>query len=133
MWHIDFEVEGPDGRTFWVDVKAPKALRKIQDKRLDPYSEPQDRYVCLELNDRGSLYGGHSDYMAFGLTDGTFLLADRLEIIDIANKKLEGASVRAAWPETALWAPYVRSHEGHHLVMTYMDLHDLSSAIKYHV
>jgi len=134
LLHVDFEVEGPtigptamEGpykKNLWVDVKSAKALRKTRNKD-DPYNKPQDRYVCIELNAKGSLYGGHADYFAFGLTDGTFLLADRKKLVACVNEKMKKPKYRSAWPETALWCPYVRTYEGVSLVMTYMDLYDL--------
>jgi hypothetical protein len=144
LLHVDFEIEGPTDwpavvepigeqsnatqgpckKNLWVDVKSAKALRKTRNKD-DPYNKPQDRYVCIELNARGSLYGGHADYFAFGLTDGTFLLADRKKLVACVNEKMKKPECRSAWPETALWCPYVRTYEGVSLVMTYMDLNDL--------
>jgi len=125
--HIDFEIEY-QGRCFWIDVKSPKALRKTN--RLDdPLNKPQDRYVCLQLTPNGDLYGSHSDYLAFGLTNGQFIIADRLKVIDCVAKCLVLTEGRSAWPETALWRPYVRTYNDFHLVMTYMDLEDLKHAI----
>lgn len=125
--HIDFEVE-KDGRAFWIDVKAPKALRKTN--RLDdPLNKPQDRYVCLQLTANGDLFGSHSDYLAFGLTNGKFVVADRLKVIECVAKNLVTNEGRSAWPETSLWRPYVRSYNDFHLVMAYMDLEDLKDAI----
>lgn len=132
--HIDFEVEGMDGRSIWVDVKAPKALRKMSAGPHDPYAKPQDRYVGFHLQPTGDLFGSEADYVAFGLTDGSFLLGDRLKIKDIVETKLEGAiaaKVRSAWPETALWTPYYREAGTSQAVMSYMDLNDLKPALKW--
>lgn len=125
--HIDFEIE-KDGLCFWIDVKGPKALRKTN--RLDdPLNKPQDRYICLQLTPNGDLFGSHSDYIAFGLTNGHFVVADRLKVIECVKKNLVLSEGRSAWPETALWRPYVRTYKDFHLVMTYMDLEDLKDAI----
>lgn len=127
--HIDFEIS--DGHTcFWIDVKSPKSLRKTMNPS-DPFNKPQDKYICFELNSSGSLYGSHSDYVAFGLTDGSFIVTDRLKLIDIVNSKMDfntRPKERSAWPETSLWQPYVRSYNNNHLVMAYMDLDDLRPA-----
>lgn len=128
--HIDFEVQNSDGRCAWIDVKGPKALRKTNMKD-DMLNKPQDRFVCLQLSDNGDLFGSHSDYIAFGLTDGRFIISDRLKLIDCVSKHLVARSDvgRSAWPETALWVPYVRTYKNVNLVMTYMDLNDLKDSI----
>lgn len=130
--HIDFEVECPDGLCVWVDVKAPKALRKLKCGPDDPFARQQDHYVGFHLQPSGDLFGSQADLVAFGRTDGSFVLADRLCIVDIVEDKLEGASARgrSAWPETALWAPYVRSWGSFHTVMAYMELEDLAPALR---
>jgi hypothetical protein len=126
--HVDFEVETDHG-VFWIDVKSAKSLRKTLSK-TDPFNRPQDKYVCLELNASGSLFGSHSDYIAFGLTDGSFVISDRLKLVDIVKQKMAAMpKERSAWPETALWHPYVRTYNGISLVMTYMDLDDLKDSI----
>lgn len=125
--HIDFEVE-QNGKCCWIDVKAPKALRKTN--RLDdPLNKPQNRYVCLQLTSNGDLFGSHSDYLAFGQTNGDFIITDRLKVIECVKKHLVVTEGRSAWPETSLWRPYVRSYNDFHLVMAYMDLEDLKDAI----
>ena len=124
--HIDFEISS-GGQSFWVDVKSPKSLRKTINK-ADLWNRPQDKYICFELNSSGSLFGSHSDYVAFGLTTGSFILADRLKLIEIVNAKMDFSvrpKERSAWPETSLWQPYVRTYNNNHLVMAYMDLEDL--------
>lgn len=134
--HIDFEVSTStdDGSEacFWVDVKSPKALRKASAQaasRADPMSQPQDRYVCLQLTANGDMHGSEADYLAFGLTTGQFLVADRHKIIECVNRHLVTTEGQSAWPETSLWRPYVRTYHGVSLVMCYMDLKDLSDAI----
>lgn len=132
--HVDFEVETTHG-VFWVDVKSAKSLRKTMSK-TDPFNRPQNKYVCLELNSSGSLFGSHSDFIAFGLTDNSFILVDRLKLVDIVTAKMDFKTrpqERSAWPETALWQPYVRSYNGVNLVMTYMDLDDLRDSIVCHL
>jgi hypothetical protein len=136
--HIDFEIasaasadsdsaDSDSAASFWIDVKSAKSLRKTMNKS-DAFNKPQDKYICFELNSSGSLFGSHSDYVAFGLTNGSFIVADRHKIIDIVNAKMDFTGrpkERSAWPETALWHPYVRSYNNNHLVMAYMDLEDL--------
>lgn len=128
--HVDFEVQNSEGLSFWVDVKGPKALRKTNIKD-DLWAKAQDRYVCLQLTDNGDLFGSHADYIAFGLTDGRFIMCDRLKIIECVSRCLIARPEvgRSAWPETSLWVPYVRSFNDVSLVMTYMDLYDLKDSI----
>jgi len=128
--HIDLEVSQDDNLSFTVDVEAPKALRKSRPGHSDKLSEPQDRFVCLQLGPKSTLFGGSADYLAFALTSGHFVFARRSALVECIREKMSGfldgtKCYRSAWPETALWAPYVRSYEGHHTVMTYMDLNDL--------
>lgn len=126
MMHIDFEVAGQDC-VAWVDVKAPRALRRM--KGDDPYSMPQNRYVCLEVHPTGSLYGGHADYVAFGQTNGSFVVAERAALASVVTKRLAGVKERSAWPESALWLPYVRTFDGRHTVIVYVDLEDISELL----
>jgi len=127
--HIDLEVSGPQ-KCFTVDVESPKALRKSRAGYSDPLSEPQDRFVCLQLGPSSTLFGGQADYMAFGLTTGHFVFIKRQALVDFLKLKLKAftdgtSAFRSAWPETALWVPYLRTYEGHHTLMTYMDLNEL--------
>ena len=133
--HVDFEVE-PEGPTAgcccWIDVKSPKALRKASASaasRADPMCQPQDRYVCLQLTAKGDMYGSEADYLAFGLTTGQFLVADRWKVIECVEKHLVTTEGQAPWPENSLWRPYVRTFNGVSLVMCYMDLKDLTESI----
>ena len=129
--HIDIEVSDPTKpKCFTVDIEAPKALRKSRAGYTDPLSQPQDRFVCLQLGPSSTLFGGHADYMAFGLTTGHYVFAKRQAIVNFLKHKMasfvDGSTAyRSAWPETALWVPYIRSYEGHHTIMTYMDLNEL--------
>lgn len=137
MNHIDIEVALPasfESNVIHIDVKSPCALRKARPlkkhQELDPLSEPQNRYVCMQLDGRSSLYNGLSDYIAFGQTDGTFLFARRHALLQAVQEKmapfLNGTlNYRSAWPECSLWVPYVRSFNGVHTLMTFMDLNDL--------
>jgi hypothetical protein len=132
LQHVDFEIELVDGTCMWVDVKAPKALRKLKCGPNDPFAKAQDRYVGFHLQPTGDLFGSKADCVAFGLTDGSFLLADRTKIIDIVTTKLAPAierRQRSAWPETALWTPYYREAGASQAVMSYMDLDDLRPAL----
>jgi hypothetical protein len=132
--HIDFEIEDGHGNTCWVDVKCPRALRKGSVHfKDDPYGLPQNRYVCLELHEGGSLFASKSDYLAFGQTDGSFLLANRIKLIGLVVKKLKDTKERAPWPECSLWSPYVRTFRGIHSVICYVDLMDISETIEYHL
>lgn len=139
MHHIDIEIalpaeHGEHDKVIHVDVKSPCALRKARPLKKhqepDPLSEPQNRYVCMQLDGRSSLYNGLSDYIAFGQTDGTFLFVRRHELLQTVQEKmapfLNGTLIyRSAWPECSLWVPYVRSFNGVHTLMTFMDLNDL--------
>jgi hypothetical protein len=134
--HIDIEVQCPNtNQVFWVDVESPKALRKRgPNKPQDSMNSPQDQYVCLQLGDKSTLYGGKSDYMAFGLTTGHFVIADREILVKTIEAKMSNIpKTRSAWPETALWIPYVRSYNDIHTVMTYMDLESLRPALLWHI
>jgi len=127
LMHVDFEVEAngqANGRSFWVDVKAPKCLRKASKSYSDPYATPQDAYVVLELMPNGSLFGSKADYLAFGCLDGSFLFADR-ERLAQKVQEIVNLKERAAWPECALLVPYVRSYEGRHTVMTYVPVKNI--------
>lgn len=130
--HIDLEVAESESasKAFTVDVEAPKALRKGRAGHSDKLSEPQDLFVCLQLGPKSTLFGGSADYLAFALTTDKIVFARRADLVETIKRKmsdfLDGSKCyRSAWPETALWVPYVRSYEGHHTVMTYMDLKDL--------
>jgi hypothetical protein len=128
---VDFEIVDPKtGRATWVDVKAPRALRKAMGPK-DTYGKPQDRYVCLEVSKNGSLFSGESDYIVFQQTDGTFLWASKVLLVDFLNKKLVNSTERSTWPETACCVPYVRSYMQMHMVLTYVDLTDLQDCITF--
>ena len=135
--HIDLEVQCANGLVVHIDVEAPKALRKASaasSAAKDILSRPQDKFVCLQLGHQSTLYGGCADYMAFGLTNGTFLISERQQLITCIELKMADFTngtkkYRSAWPETALWVPYVRTFNEKSIVMTYMDLEDLP--IKY--
>ena len=133
MMHVDFEVEAPNGTCFWIDVKAPKCLRKSKLKGLkgpkDPYAMPQDKYVVVELMPNGSLFGSKADYLAFARLDGSFVFADRQALAKQVQDTVK-LTERAAWPECALWVPYVRSFEGRHTVMTYVPMQDIVAVNK---
>jgi len=131
--HIDFELVDKYNKSCFVDIKSPKALRKASKystKLEDPLTRPQNTYVCLELNSTGSLFGSESDYIVFSQTDNSFLFCNRIKLIEIVKQKLN-SQIRSAWPETALWIPYVRSFNDVHTVMTYMDLNDLHPCIEF--
>lgn len=128
--HIDLEVSAESASALTIDVESPKALRKSRAGYSDPLSVPQNRFVCLQLGPSSTLFGGQADYLAFGLTTGQFVFARRNDLVKTIKEKmsdfLDGSKqYRSAWPETALWVPYVRTYEGHHTIMTYMDLNDL--------
>lgn len=124
--HIDIEVECPNGKNVWLDVKAPNCLRK--GRSTDILSTPQDRFVCLQIGPKSTLFGGLSDYIVFSTTKGEFLISKKTELVDVIQKKMAfaiEAKQRSAWPETALWIPYVRTFNDYSTVSTYMDLNDL--------
>lgn len=128
--HIDLEVQCPNGLVVHIDVESPKSLRKANHACPNNLSKPQDRFVCLQLGTHSTLYGGCADYMAFGLTNDAFLFSERCSLIEAIESKMvdfvNGTKrYRSAWPETALWIPYVRTFNEKSIVMTYMDLNDL--------
>jgi len=123
--HIDFEVQDASGKCAFVDVKAPRSLRKSRLKN-DPMAKPQNKYVVAELMPFGSLFGSKADYIAFGQTDGTFVVCDTQKLQKLVKTKMQTFTNRSAWPETSLWCPYVRSYEGRNSAMMYMDLDTLN-------
>ena len=131
--HIDIEVQWPNGSCLWLDAESPKALKKgaplKPGQTPNPLTLPQDRFVCLQLGSRSTLFGGSSDYLAFGLTNGEFLFSKKEDIVHIAEQKVHRQK-RAAWPQCALWYPYVRTFNDVSVVMTYMDLNDLHITCK---
>ena len=124
--HIDLEVECLNGKNIWIDVKAPNCLRK--GRSTDILSTPQDRFVCLQIGPKSTLYGGLSDYIVFATTKGEFLISERQQLIKKVEIMMAPAihgQIRSAWPETALWTPYVRTFNDYSTVCAYMDLNDL--------
>lgn len=94
--HWDYELT-KDGRSFKVEVKAMKKI-----KRSDP--SPQDMYAWVELHgvrkwDEGWLYGGKADYIAFE-TKKSFILVDRKKLLNYINHRLSDEIVDK--PEEAL-------------------------------
>jgi len=118
--HIDFEIEDSNGQCAFVDIKTPRSLRKSKATQMG-----QNRYIVVELMPYGSLFGSHSDYIAFGQTDDTFLVCSRPKLDAMVKSRMPNFRVRSAWPETALNVPYVRSYEGRNSSMMYLDIEDL--------
>lgn len=142
LGHVDFELEWPStGQTVYVDVKAPRSLRRGRDTK-DPLNCPQSQYACIELAPGGSLFGSKAHLVAYQLAPasasggpvgaalaGPFVIVDRLHSVDVIKKHIESPEFlqggRAAWPEQSLWAPYVRSWEGVHVPLMYVELRNL--------
>jgi hypothetical protein len=101
--HFDYVMER-DGKTFRVDVKSLKRL-----SRRD--SLTQDTYIWIELHgvradDKGWLYAGHADLIAFELAN-SFRIVDRLELIALVEKLVD-FNAKVASPKDALYKVYSR-------------------------
>lgn len=122
--HVDFEIEGTQGpeagRTFWVDVKCPRSLRSGK-RADDPFAQPQDRYVCLEVHASGWLFEGLADYIAFQRLDGRFVMTDRRALAAWTLETLSALpQERAEWPEQSVMCPYIRTGNGHTVALMYV-------------
>lgn len=126
--HVDFEVQTPDGKCFWVDVKAPRALRTSKDPH-DLLGRPQNNFVCLEIGDGGWLFSGYADAIAFGRTDGHFVVVDRKKLAAWTLDRLQSCGERVAWPEQSLMRPYVRSSAGRSVALMYVPIADLRDCV----
>ncbi|QEQ00790.1 hypothetical protein FFX45_04970 [Thermosynechococcus sp. CL-1] len=105
-----------------VDIKA---VKKIQ--RQDP--QPQHQYTWIELQgvrDRGWLFGGHSDYIAFQ-TLNSFILVQRTALIAFVQKNVDLA-VLVTQPTEALkkhqgkYPVYRRSGRSDRLILVETDI-----------
>ncbi len=101
--HFDYVMER-DGKRFKVDVKSLKRL-----SRRD--SGTQDTYIWIELHgvradDKGWLYAGHADLIAFELAQ-SFRIVDRLELIALVEK-LVNLEEKTSSPKDALYKVYSR-------------------------
>ncbi|MRJ02489.1 MAG: hypothetical protein GXO19_05940 [Epsilonproteobacteria bacterium] len=99
--HWDLYLPLPNIR---IDVKA---MKKIE--RSDP--EPQDRWHWIELHgvrpwDRGWLYGGRADYIAFE-TVRTFLLVPRRALQRLVEEVVE-RDILVSSPTEAFYRVYKR-------------------------
>lgn len=101
--HYDYVIER-DGKTHKVDVKSIK--RKSRgDKEL------QDEFLWIELhsvreNNKGWLYDGHADLIAFELAN-SFRIVDRLELIALVEKLVD-FDAKVTSPKDALYKVYSR-------------------------
>ncbi|MEW6084969.1 MAG: hypothetical protein AB1607_10270 [Chloroflexota bacterium] len=101
--HFDYVIER-DGKTFKVDVKSRKRVAREE-------KETQDQFLWIELHgvrkdDKGWLYAGHADLIAFELAK-SFRIVDRLELIALVEKLVDfGAKVSS--PKDALYKVYSR-------------------------
>lgn len=101
--HFDYLMER-DGKSFKVDVKSLKRL-----SRRD--GGTQDTYIWIELHgvrvdDKGWLYAGHADLIAFELAK-SFRIVDRLELIALVEKLVD-FDAKVSSPKDALYKVYSR-------------------------
>ena|SRR3989304_2253591 len=101
--HIDRIIDYK-GKMIPIEIKAMKKI-----SRSDP--APQDRYIWIELhgvhpNDKGWLYGGHAEFIAFEIKNG-FMFVKRTDLINLVNRLVDFKSV-ATTPQEALNKVYAR-------------------------
>ena len=101
--HFDYVMER-DGKTFKVDVKSRKRVARKE-------KETQDQFLWIELHgvradDKGWLYAGHADLIAFELTK-SFRIVDRLELIALVEKLVD-FDAKVSSPKDALYKVYSR-------------------------
>lgn len=101
--HFDYVMER-GGKTFKVDVKSRKRVARKE-------KETQDEYLWIELHgvradDKGWLYAGHADLIAFELAK-SFRIVDRLELIALVEKLVD-FDAKVATPKDALYKVYSR-------------------------
>lgn len=101
--HWDYEFS-KDGISFKVDVKAMKRLSRND-------SQKQDSLLWIELhsvrpNNRGWLYDGKADYLAFELTR-EFIIVSREKLIQLVESLTKNAK-RVSSPKDALYNFYQR-------------------------
>jgi len=101
--HFDYLMER-DGKSFRVDVKSLKRLSRRDDGI-------QDTYIWIELHgvrvdDKGWLYAGHADLIAFELAK-SFRIVDRLELIRLVEKLVD-FDAKVSSPKDALYKVYSR-------------------------
>ncbi len=101
--HFDYVMERDD-KTFRVDVKSRKRVAR-EDK------ETQDEYLWIELHgvrvdDKGWLYAGHADLIAFELSK-SFRIVDRLELITLVENLVD-FDAKVSSSKDALYKVYSR-------------------------
>jgi hypothetical protein len=101
--HFDYVMER-DGKSFRVDVKSLKRL-----SRRD--GGTQDELIWIELHgvrtdDKGWLYAGHADLIAFELAE-SFRIVDRLELIALVETLVD-FDAKVTSPKDALYKVYSR-------------------------
>lgn len=101
--HFDYVIER-DGKSHKVDVKSIK--RKSRED-----TELQDEFLWIELHgvrvdDRGWLYDGKADLIAFELAN-SFRIVDRLELIALVENLVD-FGVKVSSPKDALYKVYSR-------------------------
>ena len=114
--HFDYVIER-DGKSHKVDVKSLKRL-----SRRD--SGTQDERVWIELHgvradDKGWLYAGHADLIAFELVN-SFRIVDRLELIAIVEKLVD-FDAKVSSPKDALYKVYSRKSRPDLLTMIHSE------------
>lgn len=101
--HFDYVIER-DGKSHKVDVKSIKRKSR-EDKEL------QDKFLWIELHgvradDRGWLYDGKADLIAFELAD-SFRIVDRIELTALVEH-LVNFDAKVSSPKDALYKVYSR-------------------------
>jgi len=101
--HIDRIIEYK-GKKIPVEIKSMKKI-----SRQDVI--PQDKYIWIELHgihpqDRGWLYGGHAELIAFEISKG-FIFVKRTDLINLVNRIVD-FKARATSPQDAINKVYER-------------------------
>jgi hypothetical protein len=110
--HFDYVMER-DGKAYKVDVKSRKRVAREE-------NETQDQFIWIELHgvrkdDRGWLYDGQADLIAFELTQ-SFRVVDRLELIALVEQ-LVNLEEKVSSAKDALYKVYSRKRRPDLLTM----------------
>jgi len=100
--HVDFMLKQND-QELWVDVKCMRSLRRGW--------KPQGKYMWVELNTSGWLFGGKSTCIAQQINPSTFLLFDRIELSKFVKNKVEVDLPCVKSAEEAFYRVYLRITE----------------------
>ena len=108
-----------EGQELWVDVKAPRALRRG--------APPQVSFIFVELHATGWLLRGRADVIAVRIATGAFALLDRLRLVEYAHSVLR-TDYSVAWPEQSLFRCYSRTNSRYTTAMTLVPIAEAYAA-----